>query len=97
MRNYFKALRLPVRAAREDLIEALTIGSPTAKEITPRHRVDAYEILLDEDKRELYVNTVELYQAMHAAANRLQESVGMDTHSWSERLAEFDTDEEDTI
>jgi len=97
VRNYFKTLQLPARATREQLIEALAIGSPTAKKITPRHRIDAYDILLDEDRREMYANTVDLYEAMYIASRRLQESVGIDTHSWEERLAEFDTAVYDSI
>ncbi|MFK7997510.1 MAG: hypothetical protein AB8B87_25520 [Granulosicoccus sp.] len=97
MRNYFKALRLTIRAPRDALIEALAIGSPTAKEITPRHRVDAYDILLDEDRRDLYANTAEVYEGMYIASQRLNESVGMDTNRWKDRLANFDTAVEDSI
>jgi len=97
MRNYFRTLRLPTRTPTENLVSALAIGSTTAKEITPRHRVDAYEVLLDDERRELYANTVELYEAMYIASSRLQESVGMDTNSWAERLAEFDTANADSI
>ncbi|MFK8080483.1 MAG: hypothetical protein AB8B97_09370 [Granulosicoccus sp.] len=95
MRNYFKTLRLPARAPQATLEQALAIGSPTAKEITPRHRVDANEILLDKERCDLYANTVELYEAMYVAYGRLQESVGMDTNSWAERLAEFEIAEAD--
>ena len=97
MRNYFKTLDLPTRVTRENLTKTLAIGSATAKKITPRQRVDAYDILLDEDRRELYASTVELYEAMHIASVRSDNSIAIDTHSWAERLADFDTAMEDSV
>jgi len=47
--------------------------------------------LLDADKRDVYANTVELYEAMHIASRLLHQDGGTDTHSWKERLADFDT------
>lgn len=97
MRNYFKSLQQPTDVTREILTTTLALGSVSAKQITPRHRVDAYDVLLDEDRRTLYASTVELYEAMYIASARLQHAVAIDTHSWAERLADFDTAVEDSI
>lgn|GEM_PF-2223693 len=91
MRNYFKALHLRSNASRAELSKALTIGSDTAGKIMSQHQVDAYDVLLDADKRDVYANTVELYEAMHIASRLLHQDGGTDTHSWKERLADFDT------
>ncbi len=91
MRNYFKTLHLKSEAPLEDVVQALSIGTSTGKALTPGNRTDAYDILLDEDRRKLYAGVVELYESMHIAIDCLRESVGKDTHRWQERLSEFDT------
>lgn len=97
MRNYFTDLKLPALAARQQITDALELGSAAVKALNPKHRKDAYQILLEEDQRQLYGATVTLYEALHIAADRLQSNGGIDTHRWKERLAEFDTYDDDIL
>lgn len=91
MRNYFKTLQLHTSAAKEDVQAVLGMGHDAAKGLNPRHRADAFEILLEEERRQAYASTVKLYETLHSAASCLDEPGAKDTHRWKERLSEFDT------
>ncbi len=95
MRNYFRNLRIPAVATRRDITDALELGSPTAKTLNPKHRKDAYQILLEEDQRQLYADSVTLYEAFSIASERLETQGGIDTHRWKARLADFNTAEDE--
>lgn len=93
MRNYFKTLGLDTSAVKEDVQAVLGMGHEAARGLDPRHRTDALEILLEEERRQVYASTVELYETLRSAASCLDEPGARDTHRWKERLSEFDTDE----
>jgi len=91
MRNYFKTLKLDTSASKEDVQAVLGMGQDAAKDLNPRHRADAFEILLEEERRQVYASTVELYETLRSAASCLDEPGAKDTHRWKERLSEFDS------
>ena len=93
MRNYFKTLGLETSASKEDIQEVLETGQNAAKRLNPRHRLDAHDVLLDEERRQVYASTAELYETLSSAVDCLDEPMAKDTHRWQERLSEFDTTE----
>jgi len=93
MRNYFKALNIPVSASRE----ALGTACESIEQMIPAaHQADARDILSDPDRAKCYADTAEVYESMHIALSCLKNVGGVDTHRWKDRLANFDTAVEDT-
>ncbi len=97
MRNYFENLNIRVTATQQQITDALKPGSPALDTLEAQHRKDAYQVLLDDDQRQLYVDTVMLYEALNTASSRLQSNGGIDTNRWLARLAEFDTRYDDIL
>lgn len=97
MRNYFKTLGLETSASKEDIQEVLGMGQNAASVLNPRHRLDAQNVLLDEERRQVYASAAELYETLCSAAGCLDEPIAKDNHRWQERLSEFDTTEADQI
>ena len=93
MRNYFKTLGLYATASKEQLQKALELSFGSTTDLKSRHRVDAFEVLLNKERLDAYVNTVKLYETLRYAAGCLDETMAKDTHQWQERLSEFDSTE----
>ena len=93
MRNYFKTLGLDVSASKEHLQKVLDVNKGEAANLNPRHQVDALEVLLDEQRLDVYASAALLYETLGAAAGCLDEPIAKNTHQWQARLSEFETTE----
>lgn len=91
MRNYFKALGLDTTATKETLEAAMVSEQQTATHLDPRHQSDAIAILFEEERREMYASTTELFETLRGAINCLDNPPAQDGHRWKDRLSEFDT------
>lgn len=89
MRNYFKNLQLTPTTSNSILLDALDPSSHSLHNIHSKQRPDALSVLLDLNRKNVYSDTVELYETMRIAQTCLSESGGIDTHKWEERLANF--------
>ena len=91
MRNYFKTLGLDASASKDHLQEILEVNNGISTDLNPRHRVDALEVLLDEERLPAYASATLLYENLNKVASVLDEPVAKNTHRWRERLSEFDS------
>lgn len=91
MRNYFKMLNIPTVATRHEVAHALRPGSERAITIQEKHQKDALEVMMSDQRREVYADTVKLYNSLHQAQHCLSNPIGMDTHQWGHRLKDFDS------
>lgn len=89
MRNYFKILQLTTAAPREDIEKVLQKNGDNANILEKRFQADAPGVLLDEQRCQLYTNTVALYERLHQASGCLS-APGTDSHNWQNRLTAFE-------
>ena len=91
MRNYFKALGIPTVADRDQVKDSLQSTSQSTEDLMRAYHLDIHAVMLNEDRRQMYASTAQLYEALHGASSCLTSSVGTDTHRWRERVSDFDS------
>ena len=93
MKNYLGMLSLTRKSSQEQVETAL---HQALKEMPDTQTIsDAGKVLTDPVMRIYYERTHLQYEAIGAALKCLQAPGAIDTHRWTERLVEFDTDEDD--
>lgn len=89
MKNYLARLGLPRKATESEITDAISEAMNDTSDI--QSIIDAETILSEKVKRTYYERTHLQYEAISAAIDCLKAPGALDSHRWSERIVEFNT------
>ena len=93
MKNYLSMLSLMRKSSQKDVEDALE--QAMRETLHAQAVTDAEMVLTDPVMRSYYERTHLQYEAIAAALKCLEYPNAQDTHRWTDRLVEFDTEEDD--
>ena len=93
MKNHLRRIGLPRKATEAQITDAIADAMNDGGD--SRSLIDAESVLTKKTTRAYYERTHLQYEAINAALDCLNAPIAVDSHSWRERLYEFDTQFDD--